>query len=105
MSFLVWLPENDVQNYLKNVKQSVEEKLRNVILRDQLIQTELLRHSKLELSNICQKNQLNTTGTKLKLALRLAPVCSIPLNADKDLYFGDIESSPSHIVSQVAPLN
>lgn len=105
MSFLVWLPENDVQNYLKNVKQSVEEKLRNVILRDQLIQTELFRHSKLELSKICQKNQLNTTGTKLKLALRLAPVCGIPLNADKDLYFGNIESSPSHIVSQVAPLN
>ena len=81
--------------FLKNVKQGVEEELKNDILRDQLIQTELFRYSKQELSNICKNNQLNTTGTKLELALRLAPVYDIPLNADKDLYFGDIESLPS----------
>ena len=69
--------------------------MRNDILRDQLIQTELFRHSKLELSNICKNNQLNTTRTKLELALRLAPVYDIPLNAGKELYFGDIESLPS----------
>lgn len=94
-SFLVQLPENHVQDYLKNVKQGVEEELRNDILRDQLIQTELFRHSKLDLSNICKSNQLNTTGTKLQLALCLAPVHGIPLNVDKDLYFGGIESLPS----------
>ena len=77
------------------MKQGVEEELRNDILRDQLIQTELFRHSKLDLSNICKSNQLNTTGTKLQLALCLAPVHGIPLNVDKDLYFGGIESLPS----------
>ena len=50
VSFLVWLPENDVQDYLKNAKQGVEEELRNDILSDQLIQTEFFRHSKQELS-------------------------------------------------------
>ena len=35
VSFLVWLPENDVQDYLKNAKQGVEEELRNDILSDQ----------------------------------------------------------------------
>ena len=83
VSFLVWLPENDVQDYLKNAKQGVEEELRNDILSDQLIQTELFRHSKQELSNICKNNPLNTTVTKL------------PLNADEDLYSRDIESLPS----------
>ena len=83
MSFLVWLPENDVQDYLKNTKQRVEEESRNDTLSDQLIQTELFRHSKQELSNICKKNPLNTTVTKLLL------------NADEDLYSGDIESLPS----------
>ena len=97
VSFLVWLPENDVQDYLKNMKQSVEEDLRNDILRDQWIQIELFRQSKLELSNICKKKQLNTNRTKLELPLRFAPVYDIHLNADKDLYFGDTESLPSRI--------
>ena len=79
------------------MKQSVEEDLRNDILRDQLIQIELFRQSKLELSNICKNNQLNTTRTKLELPLRFAPVYDIHLNADKDLYFGDTESLPSRI--------
>ena len=57
--------------------------MRNDISSDQLIQTELFRHSKQELSNICKNNQPNTTGTKL------------PLNTDKDLYFGEIKSLPS----------
>ena len=94
VSFLVWLPEDDVQDYLKNMKQSVEE---DVLLQCQWIQIELFRQSKLELSNICKNNQLNTTRTKLELLLRFAPVYDIHLNADKDLYFGDTESLPSRI--------
>eukprot|EP00112_Aurelia_sp_Birch-Aquarium-sp1_P021266 Seg568.7 transcript_id=Seg568.7/GoldUCD/mRNA.D3Y31 product=Vertnin protein_id=Seg568.7/GoldUCD/D3Y31 len=100
LAFLCWCPEKEVKLVLEEHKERASEDSRNDNLREKLQQTELYQNTKAQLAKMCSELNLQTKGTKLQLAERLAKAKKVNLEEDAiPLYAGDLTTIPSSLVA------
>lgn len=95
IAFLCWLPVKEVKQYLSHLKETAEENLQKELSRKSLSNTKMYKSKKAELAKQCKDYNLDQSGTKLDLGLRLAKHLGIALETSDNGYNGDVTTIPT----------